>query len=446
MSFKNQNILSFLLLLFVLILGTSGYMVIEGYSFLDGLYMCVITITTVGFGEVKPLSEYGRLFTVLLIMLGFFSMAWLGRTFIEAIFEGVSQGRSGKKKMENIISKLSNHYILCGFGRVGIAAAEYLESQNVDFVVIDSFLNPETKEELINGKYVYIHGDATQDSSLIEAGIKRASGVLALLNSDPDNLFLVLTARELNPTLKIFSRSEDDRAEHKILKAGADKVITPSKSAGKFIAGALLNACGKDVKVEKLVEEVTHQWYQINENSKLIGKTILEGREILSSKIVGLRRDEVDSLVPAKTTIIKENDSLLILGVPQEKKVASHSKQVAIIDDNPIVVRLYTRLFQKKGLIPISASDGIKGAELVLKENPPVAVIDYLLPGMTGIEVCRKIKLDKKNTTKLILFTGTEDDEARQEALEAGADLVIIKSSDTKEIINAVIGLQENSD
>ncbi|MCO4782918.1 MAG: NAD-binding protein [Candidatus Cloacimonetes bacterium] len=444
MSNKNQSLYAFLSLIGVSIFGTLGYVLLEDYSFVDAIYMTVITVTTIGFGEIHPLSEYGRLFTLLLVSVGFFSMAWLGRTTIETIFEGVSQGKSGSKKMKMKISKLSKHYILCGFGRVGIAAAEYLESQGVDFVVIDSLVNPDSKNELDQRKYLYINGDATHDSALLDAGIKRARGVLALLNSDPDNLFLVLTARELNPTLQIFSRSEDGHAEHKILKAGADKVITPYKSAGRFIAGSLLNACGTAVKVEKIPEEgLKHKWHTIKEDSKHIGLTVLELEDRFKLEVLGIRRKDVDHLDPQDDMVIEAFDGLMILGSLDKSKVVEDNEpsKVIIVDDNPIVVRLYSRLFQKNGLSPTAASDGIKGAELILSQNPEVAVIDYMLPGMTGINVCRRIKEDPNCNTKLILFTASEDCGARDEALEAGADLVIIKSADTKEIINAVLQL-----
>ena len=173
--------------------------------------MSVITLTTVGFGEVKPLPVAGRGFTTFYILLGFGSLAIAGRAIAESLIENVFSGQSEIKKMKKKISLLKSHFIICGFGRVGAASAEYFIKDGADFVVIEN--DPEQCHVIREKDYIFLEGDATSEAILLEAGIKSAKGLIALLNSDPKNLFIVLSARELNPTLQIISRVEDASSE-----------------------------------------------------------------------------------------------------------------------------------------------------------------------------------------------------------------------------------------
>ncbi|MCP4694160.1 MAG: potassium channel family protein, partial [Desulfobacterales bacterium] len=226
----------------VILFGAAGYIIIEDYSALDALYMSVITITTVGFGEVQPLSQAGRGFTTILILVGFVCLAYMGRALAESVIDTMWRGKLRAKKMRNRISRLRAHYIICGFGRVGVSAANHLARMKADFVLIES--DPDACAILDEKNYLYINGDATSDDTLIEAGVKSASGLITLLDSDPENLFVVLTARELNPTLYIISRSEDHKSGEKITRAGADKVYSLFATAGKQVAIDIVKTTG----------------------------------------------------------------------------------------------------------------------------------------------------------------------------------------------------------
>ena len=198
--------LAICLVLFFLAAGTVGYTFIDGYSPLDAFYMTVITITTVGYGEIQQLSPAGRIFTIFLILSGVGSIAFAAGAFTELVIERSANPNRWKKAMDAKIEKLTGHTIICGHGRVGAAAAEHFKKNNARFVVIEN--SPEGLEELQELGYHFIQGDGTREEILLKAGIKKASSLLAVLNSDPDNLFAVLTARELNPVLQIIARTE----------------------------------------------------------------------------------------------------------------------------------------------------------------------------------------------------------------------------------------------
>lgn len=425
-------------------MGIFGYMVIEDYTFSEGLYMSVITLTTVGFGEVKPLSGAGRGFTTFYILLGFGSLALAGHAVAESLLEKVFSGRSGLKKMRKKISALKSHYIICGYGRVGAAASEYFEKAGIDFVTIEA--NPEHCQ-IINGKgSLYIEGDATRESLLLEAGIKSARGLLALLNSDPDNLFIVLSARELNPTLHIIARAGEPSSGKKIMRAGADSVVSPFSTAGRQIAGDILAATGKkkNMAVQPVTTEVLPKWISVQEDSGITGETIGVVSEKTERQVIGLRKNNQDSIFPDPSIKLESGDKLLVLDEMQKK--SDHSirrsgrKKIVIVDDNPVILRLYTRLFQKAGFHPITANNGREGVDAIIREKPVAAVIDFMLPVLSGIEVCRQVRASKNGRkTKLILFTADGDEETHKRAVDAGTDAVVVKSSEASELIETVV-------
>lgn len=187
----NKITLSLLLLSVTIIIGALGFSFIDKYPLVDALYMSVITITTVGFGEIYPLSEWGRLFTVVLILLGFVVLGFVGHSIVESLLEKVWSGNVLEKRMKKQIALLSGHHIICGFGRVGEVASEHLEEAGANFVVIDAA--PGTHEKCQERGVLSVEGDATRESVLLKAGIKNASGLLALVDSDPLNLFIALS-------------------------------------------------------------------------------------------------------------------------------------------------------------------------------------------------------------------------------------------------------------
>ena len=428
----------------VLAIGTSGFIVIEDYTFVDGLYMSAITLSTVGFGEVEPLSQAGRIFVVILISFSFLALAFAGHAIGQSLLERVWTGQTERKKMQKKINAIKNHYIVCGYGRVGASAVKQFETLCCDFVIIEA--DERQTAELKEKGYCHIIGDATREEILEDAGIKKAAGLISLLDEDPDNLFVVLTAREMNPTLNIFSRSNDSNAGHKIIRAGADDVISPFDSAGKQIASEILKATGQwDGRRSKpSTENHGPSWVSIEKGSGMIGRSVDELSRQMQIPILGLRRNGEDKLMPSGKTILRGGDRIMVLDKCKGEEFFTYPQpnkpyRLVIIDDNPVIVKLYTRLFQKAGFIPFTASNGLEGMDTIMKKKPYAAVIDYNLPAMSGVEVCRNIRRKKEyDHVKLILFTGDSSQKTRQVALDSGADAVVVKSPDASEIIRTV--------
>lgn len=222
------------MLVLTIIMGTAGYMVIESFDFLEALYMTVITISTVGFTEVRPLSETGRIFTILLILvnLGLFTyyVTLLTRFFSDGEFTKLYK----QIKMEKSIQQLQQHVIICGFGRNGKESAHILHNNKIPFVVLEE--KNEKENDLDFDVSYFMKGDATKDEVLLEAGIKNARALITTLPVDADNLFVVLTAKQLNPNIKIISRASQNSSVKKLKIAGADNVIMPDKIGGAHMA------------------------------------------------------------------------------------------------------------------------------------------------------------------------------------------------------------------
>ncbi len=444
MFYNSRIVTALILCLAIVAIGTSGYMLIEGYTLLEGLYMSIITITTVGFGEVKPLSWMGRGFTIFLVLIGFGTLAFAGHALVESLLEKVQGSKSEIKKMKKQISLLKSHYIICGFGRVGAAATEQLKKAGSDFVIIET--NPTQLQEVRGKGYFYVEGDATHENVLMEAGVKSARGLLALLNSDPDNLFIVLTTRELNPTLQIIARAEEASSEKKILQAGADSVISPFATAGKQIADDVLAATGKQTELSEpsIGTNAVPQWIKVQDELSVLGETVSDVSGKMGREVVGLRRNGHDFIFPDLKTKLESTDMLLVIDERQDEKNQLENQlepqKLVIIDDNPVILRLYTRLFQKAGFYPMTAADGREGLDLIIREKPVAAVIDFMLPVMTGIEICQGVRKNEDcQGIKLILFTADNQPETRKNALNAGADAVVLKSPEASEVIETVI-------
>jgi len=223
-----------LVMLLLPLVGTAGYMAIEGWSFLDALYMSVITVTTIGFREVQPLDDAGRIFTI------FFAVAGVGAIFyaLLSVFQFLIEGELGMllgvQRMKGRIEALKDHYILCGFGRVGEEIADEFAERRISFAVVEN--NPEAIERARRRGYLLLVGDATSDAVLKEAGVERARCLLAASDSDAGNTFIVLTAKALNPNLLVVARAAHPESEARMLRAGAGRVFSPYVIAGKQMA------------------------------------------------------------------------------------------------------------------------------------------------------------------------------------------------------------------
>ncbi len=321
---KRNGVKGVFLLFLWIILGTIGYVLIEHWNILDAFYMTIITISTVGFGEIHPLSNPGKIFTSVLIIvtLGtvFYVFTMFGQFFIEGEITGVFSRSRREKKME----KLKNHYIVCGYGRIGRNVVEGLKREEVPFIIIDS--NNELRSEFEEKNYFYIIGDATEESILKMAGIERAKAVISLLPTDADNLYVAITTKGLNPDVKFITRAVDERAEIKMKKVGVDHVISPYKIAGSRI----LNSALKPTVVEFL-ELVTHREHialsleevKIDKNSPLLHKTLseLDLRNKYGVIVIAIKKSNGEMIFnPDPHAKFEDGDTVVVLGKEEDLK------------------------------------------------------------------------------------------------------------------------------
>lgn len=209
----------------IVLFGTVGYILIESWEFLDALYMTIITISTVGFSEVHHISKAGRLFTIVLVFFGVGFTLYIAAAVVQFMVEGRIRIILGRRRLEKKIDRMKNHYIVCGYGRIGRVLCKNLKRKPLDLVVVEK--NPELTSVMDADGVLYISGDAADEENLIRAGIKRAKGLVAVLASDADNVFLVLTARQLDPDLLIIARASQEESKSKLRAAGANTVESP---------------------------------------------------------------------------------------------------------------------------------------------------------------------------------------------------------------------------
>jgi voltage-gated potassium channel len=301
-------------------LGTLGYMGIEGWDFLDSLYMTVITLATVGFREVHLLSDHGKIFTMLLIVVGVSVLGYIVGSLAQIMFEGQFQRIVGRKKVEKKIEALRDHYIVCGFGRMGALICREFAARPLPFVVVEK--NTEVLEKLEEEGYLFLRGDAIDDETLLKAGIKRAKGLISVVASDTENVYITLTARELNPDLYILARSGDEGSDIKLKRAGASKVVSPYLIGGSRMAQAILRpnvvdfieiATGRE-HMELQMEEII-----IPSDSGFVGENLVSSgfRKETGVMIVGIKKANGHMVFnPESHTRLEERDTLIVLGEP----------------------------------------------------------------------------------------------------------------------------------
>ena len=297
--------------------GTIGYALIEGWNFFDSLYMTIITLSTTGYREIRPLSHGGRIFTMILIILGVSILFYVIGNLNIVLFE---RNFFRNRKMQSRINKLNDHYIICGFGRMGKKIATELERRKKPFVIIEKMEAVSEASE----NYPYIQGDATEDANLINAGIERAKGLVAVLGDDASNVFTTLSARVLNPALKIIAKAEEESSREKLLKGGANRVVLPYEIGGFRVSQALLKPTVMEYIDEIFsrgdigldIEEV-----KLSEQSKLIGKSVRESglRSDLNIIMIGISRASGEWIYnPRPDTVLEANDILIVIGGTDE--------------------------------------------------------------------------------------------------------------------------------
>lgn len=303
-------------------MGTAGYMVIEGWALLDSLYMTVITLSTVGFTEVRPLSPVGRAFTAGLIVAGVGSVTYLFAAIGQNIISGELTGSLRKARMQRHIDDLTDHFIICGFGRVGQQVAVDLRSERAPCLVVDE--RESALAEVPSG-IPWLHGDASDDEVLRLAGVERAAGLVATTGDDAVNLMISLSARTLNPRLTIVARSNQPASEPKLLRAGATQVISPYTISGRRIARQLLRPSiidFLDVVMHTGQLELVLEECHVQPGSDLHGKTVAEAevRKRTGANVLAVRRHDQGAILtnPPAEMRFEPEDLIIALGTSEQ--------------------------------------------------------------------------------------------------------------------------------
>ena len=306
----------------LLALGSTGYLLLEGWPWTDSLYMTVITVSTVGFGEIRPLSAVGRVFTGFMIIMGVTITAYTLSTVIDFIVAGEFRNLLWRRRMQNRIGKLTGHFIVCAFGRVGEQVVNELLVNNVRLVVVETRIGLAPDMEDLD--VILVEGNATDDAVLIEAGIERASGICCCLPNDSDNVYVALTARSLNPDLTIISRANSHESERKLQIAGVDHVINPYVTSGRRMARQLIHPNileFMDVVMHRGVVDILIEDIGLSERSTLRDKTIesTEIRRRIGANILAVRRPDGEIFVnPSVEFALRSGDTLIALGTPEQ--------------------------------------------------------------------------------------------------------------------------------
>jgi voltage-gated potassium channel len=300
------------------IMGTFGFMWIEGWSWEEALFMALITVSTVGYGEVHPLSTVGRLFASFLIIGGLGTALYTMTRVGQVILEGELFGELGKRRMQKELAELKDHFILCGFGRFSRSVADDMEHSGYPFCIIES--SSENEESLRDLGYLYLLADATSDEALIGAGVERARAVLALLPSDADNLYITVTAKALNPTVRIIARTADESGETKLRRAGAHEVFSPYKLASHRIVQAATAPTVlrfMDHIADRTTLEMNLGEARVGDGSGLVGQKLGDAhlRSTYDVTVVALKKSDGTMVFnPRSGEQIHAGDVLVVIG------------------------------------------------------------------------------------------------------------------------------------
>ncbi len=304
--------------LLIIVFGTMGYVVLEGYTPLEALYMTIITLTTVGFGEVRPLDEAGRIFTIVLIGVGavfvLSQIAYLGEYIVDGQLLRVYRRRRVKKRL----GEMEGHYIICGYGQMGKVIVSELMSHHVPVVVVDN--SPEEELKLAENDIPHFLGDATEEETLLAVGIKKARGLVSVVTKDSDNVFIVLTARDLNKDLFICARASSPGTEKRLIKAGANRVVSPYISGAKRIAQNILRPTVTDF-VELALSgegmELSMEEIKLLPNASIIGKDLIQSeiRNTYNLIVIAIKRADGTMIYnPSPQEVFQEGDILITIG------------------------------------------------------------------------------------------------------------------------------------
>jgi voltage-gated potassium channel len=332
------------ILVFLLAVGTAGYQTLEGMSLIDALYMTVITISTVGFGEIDPLGPGGRLFTIGLIMAGAALGGFALSTAVDVAFSSDWRAYFEQRRRVSMLASLCGHTIICGYGRMGRHVSDELHAQGRPFVVIDP--KPEKVEVVSQKGYLAMQGNGANEIDLCTAGIERARSLVATANSDAENVFIVLTARSLRPDMVIVARANYDDSEQKLLRAGATRVIQPYRLSGRRMA-AVLERPG----VADFLDEVMHagslelliDQVDLALGAPLAGQTLgdVNLRSRLGITVLALRAPGGRlTMAPGAETMLEPGSALIALGTPEQlQALGAMARAAGAADTAPVGAR-----------------------------------------------------------------------------------------------------------
>jgi voltage-gated potassium channel len=311
-------------LIVVLTLGTVGYSTLEGMNPFDAFYMTLITISTVGFGEVKPLSAAGRILTAFIIISGISVLTYTLGQVVKIFVEGELSQLLGRRKLEKQIATLKDHYIICGYGRIGKIISQELATENIPFMVIEQ--NPDLVDRLERDRRLYINMNATSEDALVKAGIMRAKGIVTVVHSDADNVFITLTAKGLRPDIFILARSSDEDNQEKLSRAGASRVVCPYLMGGRRMFQVLkrptvtdfIDIATMDTRLGLRMEEAV-----VSKASSLMGKSLVESRirQDFGVIIVAIKKPTGEMIFnPLPTEKLEGGDVIVVIGKKEDLK------------------------------------------------------------------------------------------------------------------------------
>ncbi len=322
---ENRKLLYSLVMLLALVgLGTLGYYIFEPMPLFEAFYMTIITMSTVGFAEVIPLTTVGRVITVLIIILGITVGTYTISIIVQWLVGGEIQKVFGRKKLQKQIIELNEHFIICGFGRIGQIICKELFEEGIKFVVIEQ--DASAIEEIASLKFLFIEMDATSEEALLAAGILKAKGLVTAVNSDANNVFITLTAKGLRPDIFVLARASEEKNEEKLMKAGATRVVSPYLIGGRRMAHVLkrptvvdfLDIATINNKLGLLMEEV-----KVRPKSGLVGKNLIESRlrQDFGIIIVAIKKS-VNQMIfnPAPSETLDAGDVIVAIGQRDDLK------------------------------------------------------------------------------------------------------------------------------
>jgi voltage-gated potassium channel len=319
--------LALLMLAMIFVGGVLGYMVIEGWPFWDAFYMTVITVTTVGYREIHPMSRVGEVFTSVLLLVGVGTAFYTFTLAATIVVEGGLQKRLGRRRVAHMIDDLEQHFIVCGFGRIGTVIAEEFTQQQIPFVLVER--DPERVQQALERGLLVVEADASNEDTLRKLHIERARGLVAAVGTDAENVYAVLTARVLAPSLFIVGRAETEDAERKLRRAGADRVVSPYAIGAQQMAQTALRPAVVDfVKLATQAGNLDLAMEQVvvTASSALVGQSLIASnlRQRFGVIVVGIQRtDGRMEFNPAPDEGIQAGDQLVVLGRPESLKALS---------------------------------------------------------------------------------------------------------------------------